>query len=242
MKIKTNRPKTRFSSRLALLRKEHSYSQNTFAKEFSEYSGRKPELTITTVSSWETGARIPDLATIISIARFFNTSIDYLIGLTNNVEGNPSCLPSDVPLDMTSSVFKIEDKDILKYDGCPIFVVFPNTEYENQWGLLDAANTTIIFKDMSIKLFSFIGEYYTYPRPADVHYSLFDLHPYTIQALMSVNKFWVGIKSSSEKVRQQYNGWWTHNENKTCIINPQNGLTLPYDGLGIGYNAYSKMV
>ena len=36
-----------------------------------------------TVSAYEVGERTPDLEMLISIARFFNVSIDYLVGLTD---------------------------------------------------------------------------------------------------------------------------------------------------------------
>lgn len=35
------------------------------------------------VSAYEVGERTPDLETLITIAKFFNVSIDYLVGLTN---------------------------------------------------------------------------------------------------------------------------------------------------------------
>lgn len=37
-----------------------------------------------TVGNWETGFRVPSLEAIISIADFFNVSIDYLVGRSDN--------------------------------------------------------------------------------------------------------------------------------------------------------------
>ena len=235
--------RTRFGSRLALLRKENDLSQSAFAKEYSDYAGRKKKLTVTTVSYWETGGRMPEVNTLIAIARFFDVSLDFLIGTSNSRDGSStqqiaSEVDSESPVALYESIFRIPDKDIRKYDGLPVFVVFPNMEYENQWAILDSSTASLITKNGVIKMGTFIGEYYTFPKPADVYYSFNNLHSYNERNIMKADKFWVEIKSHSGELRKQYAGWWKHNEAKTGIINIANGLTLPYEGLGISYNAY----
>lgn len=242
MKTTSLRPKTRFGSRLASLRREQGLSQAAFAKEFSDYAGRQKELTVATVSSWETSMRLPDISTMIALARFFNVSLDYMHGLSNDKDGTVTVASTDKPMDLKESIFKINEKDILKYDSFPVFVVFKNLEHTNQWGIVDAATTSIILKSGAIKLTSFIGEFFTYPRPADVHYSVFNCHAHNIKTLMNADKFWIELKSCSNELNKQYSGWWRHNETKTGIINPANGLTLPYEGLGISYNAYTNII
>lgn len=36
-----------------------------------------------TISNWEAGRKIPEVPMLISIAKYFNTSVDYLLGLVD---------------------------------------------------------------------------------------------------------------------------------------------------------------
>ena len=63
-----------FATRLRELRTERNISQHTLAKETG--------LTQTAITYWETGQRIPNLKAVILLARYFNVSIDYLVGET----------------------------------------------------------------------------------------------------------------------------------------------------------------
>ena len=45
---------------------------------------KKLNISTSTVSMYETGAREPDLNTLTAIAKFFNVSTDYLLGLSEN--------------------------------------------------------------------------------------------------------------------------------------------------------------
>jgi transcriptional regulator with XRE-family HTH domain len=65
-----------FGNRLRKLRKERKLT----AKEF----GAKFGLAESTISGYENGNRTPDLELIDSFATFFNVSVDYLLGRTND--------------------------------------------------------------------------------------------------------------------------------------------------------------
>ncbi len=67
----------KFSERLQELRIEKNLSQSQLAKELNN------ELTNSAISLWELGKRTPNLDTLIVLAKFFNVSIDYLAGLTD---------------------------------------------------------------------------------------------------------------------------------------------------------------
>lgn len=242
MKVSSLKPKTLFGSRLVLLRREQNLSQSAFAKQFSEFSGRKSELTTTSVSLWEQGERFPDMATVVAISKFFNVTIDFLMGYGPRDEQEEKTAVSDLPLDMKDFIFRIDFKSLRKYDGFPVFVVFLSFDYENQWGILDIDSYSIIFKDMTLKISNLAAEYYTYPRPCDVHASVFNAYSFNLKRLLKADKFWVELKNPSKELRLHYSGWWQHNETKTCIINPANGLTLPYEGLGVSYNAFNEPV
>ena len=56
-------------------RNKKSLSQMAFAKLFG--------VSQQTIGSWETNRTSPDLESLSKLAKFFNVSIDYLLGLTN---------------------------------------------------------------------------------------------------------------------------------------------------------------
>ena len=69
-----------FSERLRLLRKENRYTQNAMA----EILGLKPR----GYQEYEYGNAYPTVPGLIQIAKFFDVSTDYLLGLTDKREVN----------------------------------------------------------------------------------------------------------------------------------------------------------
>ena len=67
--------------RLRTLRKSRSLSQYAVASEV--------HITRSTYSSYETGRRLPSLDVLVILARFFNTSTDYLLGFAEDPERPP---------------------------------------------------------------------------------------------------------------------------------------------------------
>ena len=64
-----------FSERLLELRKEHNLSQAALAKLLDVSYG--------VICYWETDKSEPTAPNIVKIAKFFNVSTDYLLGLTD---------------------------------------------------------------------------------------------------------------------------------------------------------------
>lgn len=62
--------------RLKKLREEKSLTQIELGKVFN--------ISHSTINRYENGLRQPDNETLISMAGFFNVSVDYLLGITNN--------------------------------------------------------------------------------------------------------------------------------------------------------------
>ncbi|MGN1104355.1 MAG: helix-turn-helix transcriptional regulator [Candidatus Coproplasma sp.] len=62
-----------FKERLKELRVERKLSQADLAKELN--------VSQRSISSWETGFRQPDFETLERIAKFFDVTTDYLLGL-----------------------------------------------------------------------------------------------------------------------------------------------------------------
>ena len=64
-----------FSQRLQQLRKEENLRQSDLAEKLNTTQRR--------ISHLESGKIEPDLATLVAIAKLFNVSLDYLIGLSD---------------------------------------------------------------------------------------------------------------------------------------------------------------
>ena len=60
------------SNNIKQLRKKYNVKQEDLCNYFNVARG--------TVSMWETGKREPDIATLKNLAKFFNVTVDYLIG------------------------------------------------------------------------------------------------------------------------------------------------------------------
>ena len=69
-----------FSERLRLLRQENRYKQ----REMAEILGLKPR----GYQDYEYGKTYPTVPGLIQIAKFFDVSTDYLLGLTDKREVN----------------------------------------------------------------------------------------------------------------------------------------------------------
>ena len=64
----------KFKNNLKLLRQEQGIGQVELAKKLGVSKG--------IISLWENGLREPSMSSLIEIAKFFNVSIDFLVGLT----------------------------------------------------------------------------------------------------------------------------------------------------------------
>lgn len=65
-----------FCERLRALRLSQNLTLEQLANELS--------LVKQTIGNWEKGIRVPSLEASISLAEFFNVSLDYLVGLSDN--------------------------------------------------------------------------------------------------------------------------------------------------------------
>ncbi len=64
-----------------------------------------------TISAYEIGERTPDLETLIAIAKFFNISLDYLVGLSNVKQMIQSSDLSEDELDHLHTYRQLSDMD-----------------------------------------------------------------------------------------------------------------------------------
>lgn len=73
-------PATELSKRLTKIREEHGYKRTELAEAL--------EMPYRTVTNYETGEREPGHSYIIKIAKLFNVTTDYILGLENET-GSP---------------------------------------------------------------------------------------------------------------------------------------------------------
>ncbi len=71
-----------FIERLKLLRKERNITQIDLANALS--------VSVGTVGNWESGKRIPDIGTFGQIAEYFDVSVDYLVGRSEDKKIRPT--------------------------------------------------------------------------------------------------------------------------------------------------------
>ena len=72
----------KFNERLKFFREKKGYTQDEIATKLN--------ISRQSVSKWENGISIPDTLVLGRIADFFNVSVDYLLGLTDQKKPYPN--------------------------------------------------------------------------------------------------------------------------------------------------------
>lgn len=245
--MSTNREqKSQMCRNLKTLRLEKGLNQQELAIDFSKFIGKGKIYSLTTISAWEVGRKTPSLETLYHLARYFNVSLDFLCGETMERNGKKDALTLDEKsieerdIIIQESKLKLSVDEYQKYDGLPVFVEFKDMERKNTWGLLDYENKQIVTLKERFAISKYNVSLYAYQLPYEMFFDFWKIHAYSLQQVMSASMFWVEVYSSDDMIKGQYNGWYKHNENKTCIINCNNALTLPYTGLNVSYCVYSS--
>lgn len=224
-------------NRIANLRIECKLTQHDLAIRLSEISKRKSSLSVATISSWETGRRHPSSDMLKALASLFGVSILYIQGLSDNRNGEPSDDDTSVSASVHSSpeVSVISRRELPLFDGKPVFVTFKDNKYLDQWGIYHGGKHAFIMRDFILKdNAASINEIFTFSPYA----GYFPTKPLSMPKLHSCSQVYVIMATSDPNVQSMYNGWFSHNETHTCLINNV-GLTLPYEGLNISYYAYN---
>lgn len=214
---------------ITTLRNKHNLTQKDLAILISERSSREMPLSTSAVSAWESGRKRPSMDVLQILCSIFEISMDDL--LTPHL----SLVKSE------DSMKHINEKDLELYHGKPVFVSYHNKLHSDQWYIVDYQKKALIGLHgliylSEIRYASFYTEepYYTVP------YNKYGSKPLTISELLSLpqdNLVWIKMITSDVDIQKYYDGYYGHNELRTCLIK-ENGLTLPYQGLGISYYAY----
>ena len=233
---------TRQSRRLIQLRKDNNLLQSDLARMISELSHRKEGISVPAISSWETGRRTPSLEMINILSSIYQVTPEYIQCLTDDPQGT-AYLSKDEAEQILENQHKVEVdlRDIDMFDGKPVFIIFENLVHEDQWAIVNSKIKSFICKNGIIKYSEptvkkvFINEpFYT------VLASNENKTPMSMSTLLnSKGPIWIEVTTSDTYIQGQYNGWYRHNENRTCLINKL-GLTLPYEGLSVSYNAFVR--
>mgnify|MGYP003174390057 CR=1 FL=1 len=176
------------SKKIKELREQNNITQNKLANDLF--------IKQQTVAQWENGSRALKADSIISLAKYFNVSTDYLLGLTENTSTNISeigisnktgfsTLTVENILNLSAEHKIILDKIINLYQTDSIYNKLVEDE-ELTYNTIDNAdelNGKFIFKDEYSKLLLF-----------EIKYIFFDI----IRNLSDYNKM-IELKKDSEK-------------------------------------------
>lgn len=238
-------------ARIATARKAKKMTQGELATLIADSNGRNRPYSVGIVSQWELGRKKPSFSTLMAIARTLGVSVAYLSGDTSSMDQNATANPSKID-DESPAAFK--EKEIPRlvqsekipiseygyYDKKPVFVVFPNKDFLDQWGILDMKRLavmtlagTLSLKVHAMSLYPY--EVYSYPS-----YKKRVAKPIPIADLDKTHQMWIEMNSCDDAVRNMYNGWYIHNQNHSALINISNNLVLTYAGYGVAYRAYKE--
>lgn len=107
-----------FANRLISLRQERKISQDELAQALG--------IARSTIGMYEQGRREPDQDTLISIAKYFDVSSDYLVGL----------IKSRVDVDHKPDHDLADLGNRLNPDELALLVAYRNADYKTRWEIL----------------------------------------------------------------------------------------------------------
>lgn len=221
----------KFHQRLKLLRSEKELTQADFAHQLGIFMGRSKKLSVSAVSSWESGSKQPDFTIISSIASFYGVSIQYLTGETDSRTEDVSMKP----LFLEDFIVEISVENLPLYDGKPVFLVFNSNKIKNCWGIYNADKETFSCRDQ------------VYRNNASIRYFATDVvmdnlvkkdrRPLDLEEFIKLQIFWVEYHGSTSDINTRFSGFYQHTKTKSGIINSE-GNILPYAGLHLYYEVY----
>ena len=234
-------------NRIQKLRSDKNWSQNDLALKLCEVMDQEEAMKPLTISSYETGKRLPTLPTLLGLSQLFEVSVDYLLGadISDNKAKITKIVTNDDDNAQASPILELDAKipvrEYEKYHGQPVFVKSSGSKpFISRWGLLDYYKKEVIFvENESINLTSEYELYNVKPSITSVLESegIYVLNLGQLMKLSPESFVWVELLNADAETKGLYRGYYRHNSHKSCLIGT-NGLTLPYSGLGISYNAY----
>lgn len=230
-------------TRLSTAREKIGMSQIDLTLHLQEYLDQPEPLSVLAISSYENGSRLPHITTLVGISKILGVTVDYLVGadsimyrptqISYSIEDEPEKIP--VP----EFDILIKKPAYSTYDGYPVYVKSKSASdlISDRWGILDYANNQILFKENAIPLHPDMKLYRMKPLNASyIDYTT--SKPLNMHRLLNEKVMWIEPFSLDSLAMEKYRGYYRHNEDHSMLISITNGLTLPYTGLGISYNAF----
>lgn len=228
-------------TRLRMAREAVGMSQVELTLHLQEYLDQPEPLTILAISAYENGSRLPHITSIVGMSKILGVTVDYLVG-ADRVMYKPK--PIDYSTEGETENIPVPEFDLLirkqtyeSYNGYPVFVKSSTELVSERWGILDYDKKQIIFKENVLPLHPDMKLYRMKPLNASyIDYTT--SKPLNMHRLLNEKVMWVEPFALDSLAIEKYKGYYRHNEDHSMLINITNGLTLPYTGLGISYNAF----
>lgn len=226
-----------FGNRVKELREQKKMTQVQMAEEFALFAESAPVQAMT-ISSWEQGLKMCTAETLKYLALFFGVSTDYLLGITDDPERDYRAISE---LDLVSP-----DAQIISYnelpsvDGMPVVIESNTNAFSPRWAIYDNNNHRFVTKTGILNYRPDLRVRSSVPF-SSVTMDILKKSMLSIRQMKAEEHFWIVKIDGTEEEKIKYTGWYHHNEDKSCIIN-EKGLTLPYAGIGISYNAFSDEI
>ena len=227
-----------FSNRLAFLRTQAGLTQEDLAIKISEIENRKKAYSSVAISGWETRDKCPPVYTLVTLCDFFDVSADYLLGRSDDPRNKRiyerlDCRDHKIPGS------RVNVNELKKLDGEPVYVEFVDKRAEDKWGVVDICRKRIAFSDSYLHLDRRLNCVFYTSIPESQRVPSYNRRKrLSMRQVLSSDRVWVEMITSDKFIKGRYNGWYRNNEDHSCLINTL-GLTLPYKGLSISYNAFS---
>ncbi len=227
-------------ARIADIITKNDITQKQFTEKLSEMTGKN--ITQANTSLWATGKRKVPLKYLQVLSEILNVSDAYLLGMTDDPQISYAEV-SEAPVAQQNEGmnYEILYSQLYAYDKCPVFIVFPNIEYEDAWSIYDRDSATFFFaNDLKINekqartmnLKYYISDIRKLDDPLN-HRKALDY-----RGMMENENIYIHMHTSDRFIHGKYDGWYKHNEDHSALIN-ESGLVLPYSGLREQYIAYT---
>lgn len=142
-----------------------------------------------TLSNWESGRKEPSIESLIKMAKFYDVSTDFLLGLSTDHDPRPDWL---CPVDAAM---------------LPAIHDTPVYSPGRGWAFVDAIERHIRFPDGTFLPFAHAGELYLLP-PALALPGAFEKRPLSRTEAQQLPEAWVEPISEDAHLRRELQGWY----------------------------------
>lgn len=219
------------------LRKERNMTQAELAKAIQLMLDSPEELSNLSISAYENGVRIPPLTTMIAISQILGSTLDYMCGLKTKISESVARTENGEESPFYDAQIEISGSELKKFDRQAVYAMFTRSDIESRWCILDYEGQRLLCAEAELPLDSSVRLFRVKPV-GDEKVTSYNYVPLTAPQVMEYEILWVESIASDAVVRGRYTGYYRHNENRTGLINVDNGLFLEYKGVGVYYMAF----